>query len=459
MISSFIKHTGFSGRIGMAREDITPPVGIYARNWGAAEHDAAEGIHRPLSVTALALQESENEGPLLLIDADLGWWRSLELERKFRNAILEALELDEARFLFALTHTHAAPPLTDQIDPDWEGGELLLPWLGQVQSATIAAGRRAIDTTQPATLEWVTGSCWLARGRDLLDPEEVEPTRRVCGFDPDAEEDETLLVGRVTDESGKILAVIANYACHPTTLAWENRLISPDYIGAMRETIESYHEGALALFLQGASGDLAPAYQYVGDPAVADAHGRELGFAALSALEGMEPPGEALYFDGVQESGAPLGIWKRMKHANPYSLEATRVEIELPLKDWPSAEELERERSAASDRVIEERLRRKRDIRRSLGDGDHFLLPVWIWKLGDTTLVANMCEGYSWIRRELQEQLVSDVIYLNLANGSIGYLPPAELYEEDVYQVWQTPFAVGSLEKLESGIREAIEAL
>ncbi len=40
------------------------------------------------------------------------------------------------------------------------------------------------------------------------------------------------------------------------------------------------------------------------------------------------------------------------------------------------------------------------------------------------------------------------IIYINLINGSIGYLPPAELYSSEVYQVWQTPFERGSLESL-----------
>jgi hypothetical protein len=449
------KHPGFSGWIGAARADITPPPGIYARNWGAAEHDAARGVHRPLFVTALAIRESADGDPLVIVDADLGWWRNLELERRFRRSILEELKLDESRFLFALAHTHAAPPLTDQVEQEWEGGEMLVPYLEQVREATIDAASRAIESARPATLEWHTGRCGLAAARDLLDP--ADHSRRICGFDPDAEADDTLVTGRVSDESGNTIAVISSYACHPTTLAWDNELISPDFVGAMRETIESDIDGALALFLQGASGELAPRYQYVGDPAVADGHGRELGHAVLSTLSAMEPPGNQLAYSGVRESGAPLAVWKREACSHSRRLDATLDEIELPLKDWPSAADLEVERAAASDRFIDERLRRKRDIRRSLGDGEGFPLPVWIWRMGDGILVANMCEGYSWIQRELRSRYPGHaVVYMNLANGSIGYLPPRELYGEDLYQVWQTPFAAGSLEKLEAGIRDAI---
>ena len=42
-------------RAGFARGDITPPVGIYHRLWGAAEHERSTGIHRPLTATALWL--------------------------------------------------------------------------------------------------------------------------------------------------------------------------------------------------------------------------------------------------------------------------------------------------------------------------------------------------------------------------------------------------------------------
>lgn len=454
------KPAGFSGWAGAARSDITPPVGIYARNWGAARHDAAEGIHRPLAVTALALAATpDGAEPLVLVDADLGWWRSPETERAFRGSLLDALGLDEARLIFALTHTHAAPPLTDRIEPGWEGGALLAPYLEQVRTATLDAIRGALAGLRPAVLEWRTGRCGLATGRDLVDPE--QPGRIVCGYDPAAPADDTLLVGRVcASDDGAHLATVVNYACHPTTLAWDNRLLSPDFPGAMRETIEQGLSSGLTLFLQGASGELAPRYQYVGDPAVADAHGRELGHAVLATLAGMEPPGQQLAYDGVRESGAPLAVWRREAARHPATLKARKITVDLPLKDWPSAAELEAELAATPDRVMEERLRRKLSIRRGIGDGATFAFPVWIWQIGDALLAANMAEAYSRIQRHLRAAFPGTAVaYLNLANGSIGYLPPAERYDDDLYQVWQTPFDRGSLERLETALTAAFGAL
>src|SRR6516164_568969 len=43
-------------RAAIARCDITPPVGIYHRMWGAALHDRATAVHRPLLAAALWLE-------------------------------------------------------------------------------------------------------------------------------------------------------------------------------------------------------------------------------------------------------------------------------------------------------------------------------------------------------------------------------------------------------------------
>ena len=129
----------------------------------------------------------------------------------------------------------------------------------------------------------------------------------------------------------------------------------------------------------------------------------------------------------------------------------------MTIKDWPSADELEHQRLACTDRALEERLRRKRDIRRSLGDGSTFSLPITAWRIGDVVLVGSCCEPYSMLQKELRRRFPNHtVICMNLINGSIGYLPPAELYDTDVYPVWQTPFERGSLEKILETMTQAI---
>lgn len=450
----------FGGSIGIARIEITPPAGIYARNWGAAAHDVALSIHRPLSISAMTIR-TDGEPPLVLTDADLGFWTSLDRFRTMRANILEGLRLDSSRFIFAMTHTHASPHLCDP-QPGMAGGDLLEEWLATLEPATIRAIRDAFANERESTLDWNYGRCRLATTRDLPDPTR-NGERRICGYDPATPADDTLLVGRVCDLAGDLRATIVNYACHPTTLAWSNTAVSPDYIGAMREAIETHTKNAPAFFLQGASGELSPRYQYVGDPAVADRHGRQLGFAALAAFEDMEPPGTRLAFDGVVESGAPLAVWTPRPIEPSRRLAAVEGSVSIPIKaDLPSAEELDRAYQSCADRALAERLRRKRNLRRVLGDEDSFALPIWTWRIGDAIVVGCMGEAYSVVQTTLRERFPEHhLVCMNLINGTIGYLPPAETYDLDLYQVWQSPFARGCLERYleaaDAQIRSLIE--
>ena len=45
-------------RFGLARVDITPPVGIYHPLWGAARHHQATGVHRPLYGEVMVFEPS-----------------------------------------------------------------------------------------------------------------------------------------------------------------------------------------------------------------------------------------------------------------------------------------------------------------------------------------------------------------------------------------------------------------
>lgn len=436
--------SSFRGLIGAAREDITAPVGIYARSWGAAKHDVAEGVHRPLTLTCLTFRTAADEQPLVLIAADLGWWRSREDEWAIRGPVLDALKLDESRLMFCLSHTHAGPGI-QRDNADRPGGQLIAPYQEQVRAAAIRAARGALERSEPATLTWRYGRCDLATNRDLPEP---GGKRVVVGFNPANAADDTLLVGRATADGGRAVATVVNYACHPTTLAWDNRLLSPDYVGAMREVVETQTNAPCA-FLQGASGELAPAEQYTGDTAVADRHGRRLGFAVLSTLEAMGRPGAALAYDGVVESGAPLAVWRQKDTPSRSTLAAERVLVSLPLKPMPSIAEIEAQWAACDDPVIRERLWRKRFVRKVVGEGTTAEMPLWVWRLGDALLFGQPNEAYSGFQIELRAAFrPQQVAVMNLVNGSAGYLSPAELYDTDIYQVWQSPYARGGLERL-----------
>ena len=94
---------------------------------------------------------------------------------------------------------------------------------------------------------------------------------------PTSRADDTLLVARVTGDGGSVRATLFNYACHPTTLAWENRLLSPDYIGAAREVLEQRVRRTRRCSSRAPRAISAPRDDYVGDTAVADRNGRQLG--------------------------------------------------------------------------------------------------------------------------------------------------------------------------------------
>lgn len=446
----------FQGLIGVAQINITPPSGIYAKNWGVARHDRAIGVHRPLILTCATFQTGRESEPLVLITADLGWWKGIEEEWTLRNGILQAFSLDESRLMFCLSHTHAGPSLYLE-DREKPGGEFIPAYLDELLQKAIDAVRRALSSAVDSTLSWRYGKCGLATNRDLR---HGGGNRFLVGFNPSAAADDTLLVGRITAiEDGKVIGTLVNYACHPTTLGWENQMISPDYIGAMREVLEG-KTGAPCLFLQGASGELAPAEQYSGDHLLADRYGRQLGYAVLSTLAAMHAPMSQLVFRRTVESGAPLAIWERQLRLVPETLQCTKIVVELPLKDLPSIDEIEEAWSACEDATLKERLWRKRSMRQAVGAGNTSAMPAWIWWLGEVCIIGQANEAYSCFQKQLRKDLSPHpVAVINIVNGYVGYLPPYEKYDSDMYSVWQTPFAAGSLEQLTARVGDTARNL
>ena len=312
-------------RFALAWGDITPPANIYHRMWGAAKHERATGIHRPLRAT-VALFEAARAGglqpPSGASDANgrrlqTAGTPSRQILLALDHCVLGAVEHQQLvahiaqatgqppeNILVVFSHTHGAG-LMGLERASLPGGDLIPGYLRSVAECAAGLVKEALAKLAPADIVYGNGRCNLAAHRDFWD---AERQLWACGFNPTGPADDTVLVARVTGADGKLLASIVNYACHPTTLAWDNTLISPDYIGALREVVER-ETGAPCLFLQGASAELGPVEGFVGDAAVADRNGRQLAYAALSALTALPVAGTRFRYTGPVVSGATLGAW------------------------------------------------------------------------------------------------------------------------------------------------------
>ena len=490
----------------LAWGDITPPANIYHRMWGAAKHERATGVHRLLRATVAVFEAAQSTGRT--DDPPRGTGRDTRLEQRGpglpnltseRRQILLALDhcvlgaveqrqliahIEQATgqakesILIVFSHTHGAG-LMGLERASLPGGDLIPGYLRSMAESAASLVNEALAQLAPADITYGTGRCNLAAHRDFWD---AERKLFVCGFNPAVPADDTVLVARVTGTDGRLLASVVNYACHPTTLAWDNTLISPDYIGALREVVER-ETGAPCLFLQGASGELGPVEGFVGDPVVAERNGRQLAYAALSALTALPAAGTRFRYTGPVVSGATLGAWAH-KPLSAEELAArqlwqrtrwnellayrpgqpTAAQVEAELKQFQADEDAARAAGdpakAADCRAMAERKRRLLHRLSQLPAGEKFPLQVTLWRVGDAFWLGVQGEFYSVLQTELRRRFPGKAIIVATiaADWGASYLPPRELYGTGIYQETIAVVAPGSLEQLVESVATRIAA-
>lgn len=470
-MSKIIETPQSAGNIGLARRDITPPVGMYHRMWGAARHDRSTAVHKPLLLTALWIgadrQESRGTNTSLILAMDHCILDVAEINN-IRQAVFAATGIPPQAVEVCLSHTHGSGWMS-RSRSDLPGGDLIGPYLDQLAQTCADAAREASANSQPAWIVYGTGQCDLACHRDYR---EEASGNHVCGYNPDGAADHTLLLGRIENSLGVCLGTVVNYACHPTTLAWENTSISPDYIGAFREIVER-ETNAPCIFLQGASGDLGPREGFVGDHSVADRNGKKLAFATLATLEGLSPARTHFVYDGPVISGAILGIWKHQPIATGETLAKqswTSRDLDIPLayrQDLPTIAETKQQlehwrheeekhltnsdHARARDcRALVEQMTRQLTRLSALSGGTTHSYRVKLFLWGDSLWIFAPGELYQVFQVKLRQRFPKHAVMVaTIANDwQPGYLPEASTYGYGIYQEKIASLAAGSLELL-----------
>ena len=223
---------------GAAKADITAPLGTPLNGYGVRMGKSSVDVHDPLWARTLYLDDGETKI----------FWVALDLcyvNRELRDRVLEIApdEVPRENIIMTATHTHNGHGAMDhRLVARWVTGRYMPEVLEQTARNIAESMREAYQARRRAGVGFGTAK------QNVL-----SANRRIDG----GPIDEQIGVIRVDDSDGNAIAIIANFAAHPTTVPDENLFsFSSDYLNFYYTKLEELASpGCVAMFANGALGD------------------------------------------------------------------------------------------------------------------------------------------------------------------------------------------------------------
>jgi len=262
-------------QLGVAKIDVTPPEAIRLTGYGGRRTPSA-GVEQMLWAKALAIG-SDREGPALLMTLD----NCGIAEETYREVVrrLKKAGVKQDRLAICLSHTHTGPCTTywapnifaQDIPPEQRA--TIDRYTGALIDKLEQVAVAALKDRRPGILSWSQGSVGFARNRRVVVGKAAQFGDNAAG-----PADHALPVLKVEGTDGTLRALVANYACHCTTLGGEFNQICGDWAGYAQEYLERDHAGAIALVTIGCGADANPHPRGGADGglALAKKHGEEI---------------------------------------------------------------------------------------------------------------------------------------------------------------------------------------
>ncbi len=267
---------------GVARVDITPPLGLPLGCW-AARSALARGAVEPLIAQALVLGDGERSAAvvatdLVFVGADLSATVAARVEQ------LTGIPADAVSV--HASHNHSAPSLSRGSTvgglPDIPAFERYADALGDLLAGAAYAAWRNLE---PARIGSAVGQAPGLAGNRVRKEGPV---------------DSSVTCVRIDRASGAPLAAVVSTAVHPIAVGGVSTGWDAEYIAPLREAVEKAVPGVECIFLQGCAGDLAPFDWWFGDHNASphgyetrDRLGRGIAAAALDLYPKIETSAEA----------------------------------------------------------------------------------------------------------------------------------------------------------------------
>ena len=227
-------------KVGFAKQDITPTAPTPMWGYGARHSALSTGVRDPLYSKAVVIDVGTDK--LALVGLDLGRGPTDAMMSRIRTAIKASSGIELV--MISGSHTHHGPVI-ELLDEPGKGKGVFddcVAYSKDLEQKIIQAIDAAAADVRPAKIGWGTKQVAMNRNRHCkIEPKPLDSELGVIRFD---------------DMDGKPIAVVVNYAAHPTMLDGADLRFSAEWPGAMMKNVEQQLQ-TNCVFMQGASGDLS----------------------------------------------------------------------------------------------------------------------------------------------------------------------------------------------------------
>lgn len=266
-------------RAGVARAIITPEQPMWMAGYGGRTAPA-EGKYHDLWIRVLAIDAGNGQRGVILSSDTLGISQLI-----YEDVVAQSQKrwgLERSQIMLHASHTHCGPVLKqalyDIYPLDDKQLQLVESYSAKLVETILATMDRALSNMQPARLSYGIGTTDFAVNRRTNREADVPALRRDNQLLGPV--DHTVPVLSVRDADNKLLAIVFGYACHNTTLSFQQWC--GDYAGFAQYALEERHPEATALFTMGCGADQNPIPRRTVE--LAQGYGEQLAAAVDAAL-------------------------------------------------------------------------------------------------------------------------------------------------------------------------------
>jgi len=402
-------------KAGFGRTDVTPELGVRLGGYGFKERPAEE-IFDHLHSTAMVLEQDGLMVAIINLD-----WICIEedIVERIRQGVNQRTRIQGKNISVCTTHSHSVPWTLNF----WGWGDRENAYIDSVIPEIIRSVELAKENLREVEAGFaVTESLTGVNRRTTTEDGSVS----FCA-DPNGFLDPTMTVMHFRDKDGDV-GILVHYGAHGTAMG-HGRLVSRDWIGVMKDRIESQFI-APVLFLNGAIGDVGPRTNH--------RHGSGLSAGIGDGIHAVREVGYRAATDAIR---ALLSIKEWRSELNlevmtedlflPYAPLTPLIRAEEELAKWASRKEewgspmCEYKHNCA---VIEAH-------KQPLLNGRSFTQTITV--IGPLAIVPMPGEIFSGISLRIRQgSPFQYTLCCSVSNGSLAYMPTREARHRGGYECW-----------------------